>query len=61
MMFTSIQLRVDQLKVNIFSLLRAALGLSIEVMQEFLRTKSEPISGKKADLIDRVSTWLDSH
>jgi len=57
MMFTWIQLRVDQLKVNIFSL----LGLSVEAAQEFLRTKSEPISGKKADLIDRVSTWLDSH
>jgi len=61
MMFTWTQLRVDQLKVNIFSLLRAALGLSTEAAQEFLRTKSEPASGKKADLIDRISTWLDSH
>lgn len=31
------------------------------VMQEFLKSKGEPVSGKKADLVERVSDWLQNH
>lgn len=31
------------------------------VAQNFLKSKSEPVSGKKADLVERVADWLDAH
>ncbi len=33
----------------------------IHVMQDFLKSKGEPVSGKKADLVERVSQWLQNH
>ncbi|KXN91753.1 ATP-dependent DNA helicase II subunit 1 [Leucoagaricus sp. SymC.cos] len=39
-----------------------ALGkLRVDQLKEFLKAKSQPVSGKKADLIERVTVWLDSH
>ncbi|KAF5359498.1 hypothetical protein D9756_002900 [Leucocoprinus leucothites] len=35
--------------------------LRVDQLKDFLKAKSEPISGKKADLIERVTAWLDSH
>ncbi|KAG6917848.1 hypothetical protein DXG01_000753 [Tephrocybe rancida] len=29
--------------------------------KDFLRSKSEPVSGKKADLVERVAGWIDKH
>ncbi|EIW83647.1 Ku DNA-binding complex, Ku70 subunit [Coniophora puteana RWD-64-598 SS2] len=30
-------------------------------LKEFLKNKSQPVSGKKADLVERVADWLTSH
>ncbi|KAH6901267.1 SPOC like C-terminal domain-containing protein [Coprinopsis sp. MPI-PUGE-AT-0042] len=35
--------------------------LKVDQLKEFLKSKSQPVSGKKADLIDRVSDWLAAH
>ena len=33
----------------------------LHVLQDFLKSKSVPVSGKKADLVERVVEWLDTH
>ena len=33
--------------------------LRVDQLKEFLKSKSLPVSGKKADLIDRVSEYFD--
>ncbi|OAX41910.1 Ku DNA-binding complex, Ku70 subunit [Rhizopogon vinicolor AM-OR11-026] len=39
-----------------------ALGkLRVDQLKEFLKSKSQPVSGKKAELAERVADWLDSH
>ncbi|KAI0308819.1 hypothetical protein OF83DRAFT_1288839 [Amylostereum chailletii] len=39
-----------------------ALGkLRVDQMKEFLKSKSLPTSGKKADLAERIGEWLESH
>ncbi|OJA08279.1 hypothetical protein AZE42_03775 [Rhizopogon vesiculosus] len=39
-----------------------ALGkLRVDQLKEFLKSKSQPVSGKKPELIERVADWLDSH
>ncbi|KAJ8592867.1 Ku DNA-binding complex, Ku70 subunit [Rhizopogon salebrosus TDB-379] len=35
--------------------------LRVDQLKEFLKSKSQPVSGKKADLVERVGDWLDSH
>ncbi|KAH9917274.1 ku70-like protein [Fomitopsis serialis] len=35
--------------------------LRVDQLKEFLKGKSQSVSGKKAELIDRVSEWLDKH
>ncbi|OJT15082.1 ATP-dependent DNA helicase II subunit 1 [Trametes pubescens] len=35
--------------------------LRVEDLKNFLKSKSEPVSGKKADLVERVADWLDAH
>ncbi|KII89726.1 hypothetical protein PLICRDRAFT_562396 [Plicaturopsis crispa FD-325 SS-3] len=35
--------------------------MRVDQLKEFLKSKSEPVSGKKADLLERVSDWLDKH
>jgi len=35
--------------------------LKNDQLKEFLKTKSLPVSGKKADLVERVGDWLDRH
>lgn len=32
-----------------------------KILQEFLKSKGQPYSGKKADLLERVAEWLDKH
>ncbi|GBE90053.1 ATP-dependent DNA helicase II subunit 1 [Sparassis crispa] len=35
--------------------------LRVDQLKEFLKSKSQPTSGKKAELVERVSDWLDNH
>ncbi|KII89794.1 hypothetical protein PLICRDRAFT_158979 [Plicaturopsis crispa FD-325 SS-3] len=35
--------------------------MRVDQLKEFLKSKSEPVSGKKADLLERVSDWLEKH
>jgi len=35
--------------------------LRVDQLKDFLKSKSQSTSGKKADLIDRVTDWLDAH
>ncbi|KAH9847820.1 ku70-like protein [Lenzites betulinus] len=35
--------------------------LRVEDLKNFLKSKSEPVSGKKDDLVERVADWLDAH
>ncbi|KLO17356.1 ku70-like protein [Schizopora paradoxa] len=35
--------------------------LRVDQLKEFLKSKSQPVSGKKNDLIERVASWLDKH
>ncbi|KAH9948578.1 ku70-like protein [Amylocystis lapponica] len=35
--------------------------LRVDQLKEFLKSKSQPSSGKKAELVERVSEWLDNH
>jgi len=35
--------------------------LVVDQLKAFLRSKSESVSGKKAELLERVAQWLDSH
>jgi len=35
--------------------------MRVDQLKEFLKSKSQPVSGKKADLVERVADWLDSH
>ncbi|KAI0926332.1 hypothetical protein AcV5_008825 [Taiwanofungus camphoratus] len=35
--------------------------LRVDQLKEFLKNKSEPVSGKKAELVVRVGDWLDNH
>ncbi|KAF9456442.1 SPOC like C-terminal domain-containing protein [Collybia nuda] len=35
--------------------------LRVDQLKDFLKSKSQPVSGKKADLIERVAEWLDAH
>ncbi|KAG1735345.1 SPOC like C-terminal domain-containing protein [Suillus paluster] len=35
--------------------------LRVDQLKDFLKSKSQPMSGKKAELIERVCDWLDAH
>ncbi|RPD54794.1 ku70-like protein [Lentinus tigrinus ALCF2SS1-7] len=35
--------------------------LRVDQLKDFLKSKGEPVSGKKAELIERVSDWLQNH
>ncbi|KAF8224427.1 Ku DNA-binding complex, Ku70 subunit [Tricholoma matsutake] len=35
--------------------------MRVDQLKEFLKSKSLPVSGKKAELVERVADWLDSH
>ncbi|KAG5352384.1 hypothetical protein C0989_002575 [Termitomyces sp. Mn162] len=53
------KMRVDQLKVwfHVFTYER----ILTRFLKDFLRSKSQPVSGKKAELLERVATWFDEH
>ncbi|TEB31595.1 Ku DNA-binding complex, Ku70 subunit [Coprinellus micaceus] len=33
----------------------------VDQLKDFLKSKSQPVSGKKADLVERVSQWFQTH
>jgi len=35
--------------------------MRVDQLKEFLKSKSQPVSGKKGELVERVAEWLDSH
>jgi ATP-dependent DNA helicase 2 subunit 1 len=35
--------------------------MTVDMLKSFLRAKSQPITGKKADLLERVAGWLDKN
>ncbi|KAG6877955.1 hypothetical protein C0993_001573 [Termitomyces sp. T159_Od127] len=35
--------------------------MRVDQLKDFLRSKSQPVSGKKAELMERVTTWFDEH
>ncbi|KAI0682970.1 ku70-like protein [Cerioporus squamosus] len=35
--------------------------LRVDQLKEFLKSKGEPVSGKKAELVERASQWLQNH
>ncbi|KAF8193327.1 SPOC like C-terminal domain-containing protein [Pholiota molesta] len=35
--------------------------LRVDQLKEFLKSKGEPVSGKKDDLVERVAAWLETH
>ena len=40
---------------------RRQLADRLVLLQTFLKSKSESTSGKKAELVERIGEWLDSH
>ncbi|TBU27758.1 ku70-like protein [Dichomitus squalens] len=52
---------VDEAEVRSKYEAGALAKLRVDQLKEFLKSKGEAVSGKKADLIDRVCEWLDSH
>lgn len=54
-------MRVDQLKVWPCTIVEWSHSLTSVRYQDFLKAKSVPVSGKKADLIERVAEWFDAH
>lgn len=54
-------MRVDQLKVRAHLNLFFFLSVFLNVSQDFLKAKSQSVSGKKADLIERVTIWIEKH
>ncbi|KAM5544081.1 hypothetical protein V8D89_002267 [Ganoderma adspersum] len=39
----------------------ALAKLRVDQLKEFLKSKGESVSGKKAELVERVGDWLDNH
>ncbi|KAF8638964.1 hypothetical protein AX17_001825 [Amanita inopinata Kibby_2008] len=35
--------------------------LRVDQLKEFLKSKSQPVSGKKVELVKRISEWLEAH
>ncbi|KIM74877.1 hypothetical protein PILCRDRAFT_800357 [Piloderma croceum F 1598] len=35
--------------------------ITVQQMKDFLKSKSIAVSGKKADLVDRIADWIDNH
>ncbi|KAL0945327.1 hypothetical protein HGRIS_000828 [Hohenbuehelia grisea] len=54
-------LNVDEAEIRSKHEVGALARLRVDQLKEFLKSKSQPVSGKKADLIDRVTEWLDTH
>jgi hypothetical protein len=49
---------VAQLKVR---MCMTVYGRLLIPVQDFLKAKSQPVSGKKAELVDRVAEWFMKH
>jgi len=52
---------VDEAEIRSKHEVGALAKLRVDQLKDFLKSKSQPVSGKKAELIERVSDWLDAH
>jgi len=52
---------VDEAEIRSKCEVGALEKLRVDQLKEFLKAKGLPVSGKKADLIERVVEWFDSH
>ncbi|KAG2116876.1 SPOC like C-terminal domain-containing protein [Suillus cothurnatus] len=52
---------VDEAEIRSKHEAGALAKLRVDQLKDFLKSKSQPVSGKKAELIERVDDWLDAH
>ncbi|KAG1820825.1 Ku DNA-binding complex, Ku70 subunit [Suillus subaureus] len=52
---------VDEAEIRSKHEVGALAKLRVDQLKDFLKSKSQPVSGKKAELIDRIGDWLDAH
>lgn len=52
---------VDEAEIRSKHEVGALAKLRVDQLKDFLKSKSQPVSGKKAELIERVADWLDAH
>ncbi|KAG2064978.1 Ku DNA-binding complex, Ku70 subunit [Suillus decipiens] len=52
---------VDEAEIRSKHEVGALAKLRVDQLKDFLKSKSQPVSGKKAELIERVGDWLDAH
>ncbi|KAI0667937.1 ku70-like protein [Trametes maxima] len=52
---------VDEAEIRRLNDAEQLRKLRVEDLKNFLKSKSEPVSGKKDELIERVAAWLDAH
>ncbi|KAG2147725.1 SPOC like C-terminal domain-containing protein [Suillus bovinus] len=52
---------VDEAEIRSKHEVGALAKLRVDQLKDFLKSKSQPVSGKKAELIERVNDWLDAH
>jgi len=55
------ELTVDEAEIRSMYEANNLGKMRVDQLKEFLKGKSQPVSGKKADLIERVAEWLDAH
>ncbi|KAF8071492.1 SPOC like C-terminal domain-containing protein [Lyophyllum atratum] len=55
------ELSVDEAEIRSMYEVDNLGKLRVDQLKDFLRGKSLPVSGRKADLIERVAEWLDAH
>ncbi|KAG6865389.1 hypothetical protein C0991_002970 [Blastosporella zonata] len=55
------EVSVDEAELRAMHLSGTLNKMRVDQLKDFLRSKSEPVSGKKADLLERVGEWLDKH
>ncbi|KAG1736302.1 SPOC like C-terminal domain-containing protein [Suillus lakei] len=51
---------VDEAEIRSKHEAGALAKLRVDQLKDFLKSKSQPVSGKKAELIERVGDWLDA-
>lgn len=52
---------VDEAEIRSKHEVGALAKLRVDQLKDFLKSKSQPVSGKKTELIERVGDWLDAH
>ncbi|GLB44737.1 putative ku DNA-binding complex Ku70 subunit [Lyophyllum shimeji] len=55
------ELSVDEAEIRAMYQANNLGKMRVDQLKEFLKGKSLPVSGKKAELVERVAQWLDAH